>query len=128
MGLMTTNDLYHVGEKLAANYLTGKGYTVLCTNFRIKGGEIDIIALDRGTLVFAEVKTRSFHSINAALENVSHTKQVRITRTAVEYISRNQEYGNLNTRFDVLVLLYSKVTGTFKITHLQDAFLPVYDK
>lgn len=127
MELMTTNDLFHIGESLAAKYLIGKGYTILCNNFRIKGGEIDLIALDGKTLVFAEVKTRSWHSIQAALDNISRTKQARITRTAMEYIKRNPEYGKFGTRFDVLVLLYSKATETFNISHFEDAFIPVFD-
>ena len=46
------------GEQLAAWYLRAKGYRIIERNFRVRGGEIDIICRDRTTLVFVEVKTR----------------------------------------------------------------------
>jgi putative endonuclease len=123
---MSTKDLFHIGEELAAKYLTGKGYNILCKNFRIKGGEIDIIAIDGETLVFVEVKTRSWHSMRSALDNITYTKQVLITRTATEYINRNPEISKLGTRFDVLILFYSRETNSFGIKHFENAFLPVF--
>ncbi|HEY3781434.1 MAG TPA: YraN family protein [Fimbriimonadaceae bacterium] len=45
-------------EDKAADYLLEKGYTLITRRYRVKGGEIDIIALDGDTLVFAEVKER----------------------------------------------------------------------
>ncbi len=122
---MSTKDLFHIGEELAAKYLTGKGYSMLCKNFRIKGGEIDIIALDGDTLVFVEVKTRSYHSISAALENVNYTKQLRISRTAVEYINRDPQLGKYHTRFDIVVVLYCAKTNTLEVKHFPNAFLPI---
>lgn len=47
-----------LGEKIAENFLVQKGYQVLEKNFRRKGGEIDILALENNTLVAVEVKTR----------------------------------------------------------------------
>ena len=46
------------GEKAAAKYLRRRGYRIVARNYRCRGGEIDLIALDADTIVFVEVKTR----------------------------------------------------------------------
>lgn len=48
-----------LGEDLAYKFVQGLGYKILARNFRTRGGEIDIVAVDGDTLVFIEVKTRS---------------------------------------------------------------------
>lgn len=126
MNVINKSDLFHTGEYLAAKYMEGKGYEILCKNFRKKGGEIDIIARGQHTLIFIEVKTRSFHSMNSALQNISVTKQRRITSTADKYITQNPELGKLRVRFDVIVIFHDNTTNTYEIKHLEDAFLPVF--
>ncbi len=119
------NEIFHVGEELAAKFLANKGYTILKRNFRAATGEIDIIATHEDVLVFVEVKTRSKHSIRQALMNVSHTKQKRITLTAQRYIILEPECVKSRLRFDVIVVLYFCHTDSYQIEHLEDAFLPV---
>ena len=118
-------DLFHLGEDLAAKYLTGKGYDIVCRNYRTDGGEIDIIAEDEQHLVFVEVKTRSKHSIRQALINVAYTKQKRITLAAQRYINQHPECVKPRIRFDIIILLHFSDTDTFKIEHMMDAFVPV---
>ena len=48
-----------LGEKIAVNYLIDNDASILETNYRIKSGEIDIIAKLNEELVFIEVKSRS---------------------------------------------------------------------
>ncbi|NLK49443.1 MAG: YraN family protein [Candidatus Cloacimonetes bacterium] len=123
----STKSLARTGENLAAKYLLNKGYTLKCKNFRSKTGEIDLIMQDNQHLVFIEVKTRRYHSIDAALENINYTKRKRISQTAVQYINQNPKYGKLQTRFDIVVLIYDEYTNTFSIKHLPDAFHPVFE-
>ena len=52
-------DIGKLGETIACKYLRAKGYKIIEQNFRIRGGEIDIICAKAGTLVFVEVKTRT---------------------------------------------------------------------
>ena len=128
MNTMTQNTFSRIGEELAAKYLLGKGYELLCKNFRIKNGEIDLIMRTHELLVFIEVKTRRYHSIDAALQNITYTKRRHISTAAQEYINRNPEYAKLQTRFDIVLAFYQDSSNTFSIKHFPDAFYPVFGK
>ena len=123
----STQDLASIGEELSAKYLERQGYLLLCRNFRCRQGEIDLIVEKDQQLIFVEVKTRSYHSITSAVENIHYRKQQRISRTAQTYLNQNPDYGKYNTRFDAIIVLHDKRDETFKIHHFEDAFLPVLD-
>jgi putative endonuclease len=125
MDKLNPTELFHIGEDLAAKYLTGKGYEILCKNFRSEHGEIDLIARNNAHLVFVEVKTRTKHSMKLALMNVAYSKQKKITLTAETYITQNPDCVKHSFRFDIVVVFYFEATDTFKISHLEDAFPPV---
>lgn len=125
MKKLTKTELARAGENLAAQYLENKGYSVIIRNFRTKTGEIDIIVEKDQHLIFVEVKTRSYHSITSAVENIHYHKIRRISLTALQYIKQNPQFGKHNTRFDAVIVLYSPQTESFKITHFEDAFLPI---
>ena len=112
------------GEEIAANYLLKKGYKILFRNYHSQFGEIDIIALDRDTLAFIEVKTRS-SNFETAFSSVSFSKQQKLTKTALDFISKNYEYEDFLTRFDVIVVLFDQ-REEYRIKHMADAFLPDY--
>ncbi|MDZ4121720.1 MAG: YraN family protein [Candidatus Cloacimonadaceae bacterium] len=118
------HDLFVQGESIAARYLIAQGYTIVTQNYRAPCGEIDIIAKNEDTLIFCEVKTRRKHSINMALMNVSPKKQKHICNTAQYYINQIPAKSNLNTRFDIIVLFYDDSTDSFKVHHLENAFIP----
>ena len=65
------NDIGSLGESLAREWLTTKGYSVIDTNYRKSAGEIDIIAQKLAKIHFVEVKTVSYETINILRENVS---------------------------------------------------------
>ncbi|MDR3628779.1 MAG: YraN family protein [Desulfocapsaceae bacterium] len=92
------------GEEIAAAYLQREGYRILQRNYRQKCGEIDIIASDRGTLVFVEVKTRKDAAFGTPFEAVTRKKQRQIGRVAQEYLGRNNLF-NTPARFDVVSIL-----------------------
>ena len=102
------------GEKLAAKYLKKQGYTIISQNYKAKMGEIDIIAMDKDTLVFAEVKQRKTADFGAPREFVTKEKQRKIKNTAQLYMMKNKHNGNL--RFDVVEVLDKE------ITHIKNAF------
>ncbi|NQV17958.1 MAG: YraN family protein [Armatimonadetes bacterium] len=112
------------GEEIAANYLLKKGHKILFRNYHSQFGEIDIIALDKDTLAFIEVKTRS-SNFETAFSSVSFSKQQKLTKTALYFISKNYEYEDFLTRFDVIVVLFDQ-REEYRIKHLVDAFLPDY--
>ena len=127
MDKLTAKELFITGERLSREYLERRGFQILAQNFRQKCGEIDIVAKHEENLIFVEVKTRSFHSMDAALANVSYTKQKRISQTSQIYISLNPEYAKLNVRYDIIVVFYYPEHNDFALRHLEDAFLPILD-
>lgn len=123
----SSQELFKIGENIAAQHLASCGYTIICRNFRKQCGEIDLIVEKDQHLIFCEVKTRTSHYLESALASVAYTKQKKITRTAQIYINQNPQYGNYIFRFDVLVVFYYPNTDTFAVHHLEDAFFPVLD-
>lgn len=108
------------GEALAAAYLEKKGYQVLERNYRIRFGEIDLIAQDHETLVFVEVKARRSLRWGSPAQAVHYHKQGKIFQVAQLYLMR-QEQEDVPCRFDVVEVVISK-DGTSKIHHILNAF------
>lgn len=77
------------GEEIAVSYLRKKGYKIIERNFRAKGGEIDIIAIDGDTLVFIEVKARSTVEFGSPLEAITYRKMKALVKTAQFYKIKN---------------------------------------
>lgn len=120
-------ELAHLGENVAASYLVTNGYRVNCRNFRVQQGEIDLIVEKDQQLIFVEVKTRSYHSMDSAIANVNHQKQIHISRVAQIYCKQNPQFDKHNTRFDVIVVFHDSRHDTFSVKHFSDAFLPVFE-
>ncbi len=78
-------------EDIAAMFLKQSGYNILCRNYTLKTGEIDIIAAKNNMLVFAEIKYRSSDTYGRPAEAVDYKKQQKIIKTAEVFISRNEE-------------------------------------
>lgn len=89
-------------EDLAASYLIAEGYSVIEQNFATRQGEIDIISMYQGTLVFTEVKFRKNSRYGSALSAVSRAKQEKMVRTALLYMKKTGYPANQNCRFDVI--------------------------
>lgn len=83
-------------------------------------GEIDIVALDKGTLVFVEVKTRHSEEFGSPLEAVHETKQAQLRKIASTYLMKRNMHSK-PCRFDVIGILM-KEKGKFDITHVKNAF------
>jgi putative endonuclease len=88
-------------EDLCAELLERAGLRVLARNWRCRMGEIDLIAEDGGTLVFAEVRYRGSSSRGGAAESITPAKQARIIAAARAYLRGRPE---ADCRFDVLLL------------------------
>ena len=88
-----------LGEELVAFYLERSGYKILRRNYRIRGGEIDIIAASDEFIAFVEVKTRREGAMVSGFEAVGHRKKMLIIRTALRFLSEFPS--DLQPRFDV---------------------------
>lgn len=94
------------GETLACQYLTRQGYRIIVRNYRTKLGEIDIVAEERGTLVFVEVKTRRGHQCGHPFEAVTPAKCRQISKVALQYLAQTGREGQA-ARFDVVAISFS---------------------
>ncbi len=92
------------GEDLAVKYLKKKGYIIIERNFRCRFGEIDIIAQDKTSLVFVEVKTRRSRRYGLPCEAVNDGKIRHLKRMATYYIIVSSLY-NRDMRIDVIEIL-----------------------
>ena len=90
-------------EKLAAEFLNRIGYRIIETNYRSKAGEIDIIAREKGTIVFVEVKARNTGRFGSPKGAVTPAKQRKISMAALDYLKRSGQIG-VSARFDVVAI------------------------
>ena len=108
-----------IGEEAAVRALRNNGYKIIARNYRTKLGEIDIIAKDKDTFCFVEVKTRSSDKFGLPSEAVSEAKQKQIAKAALVYLKENKLLEQ-KARFDVVSVLNSKEGQ--KIDLIKNAF------
>jgi len=108
-------------EQLALEYLQAQGLTIVERNYRRRLGEIDLVALDNGVLVIAEVRTRSTDAFGGAAASVDGRKQRRIIRAAAQLLQRRRDYAALPVRFDVLIVI-AAATAAPEVQWLRHAF------
>ena len=107
------------GEEIAANFLREKGYKILGRNYKTKLGEIDIIALDKGTYCFIEVKTRNSDKFGLPQEALSVFKQRQISKSAL-YFLKEKNLLEKKARFDVVSVIMQD--GYPEVGLIKDAF------
>jgi putative endonuclease len=91
------------GEELACGELQRRGYVIVARRYRLRGGELDIVARDGPTLVFVEVKARVGHEFGEAAEAVTAYKRRRIAHLAVQYMAHHR-LPECPCRFDVVAI------------------------
>ena len=94
------------GEEIAVEYLKRLKYKIIERNYTCKLGEIDIIAKDKKTLSFIEVKTRASLMYGDPSHVVNKRKQHQISKAALHYIIKNN-LQNADARFDVVAIQLS---------------------
>ncbi len=118
--MMDKAETGRLGEESVCRYLEDKGYRIAARNYRIRGGEIDIIAENGEYLAFVEVKSRKPNSLVNGFEAVNKRKQGLIIRTASDYCCKNPT--ELQPRFDIAQVIISsgRVLGIDYITNAFD--------
>ena len=94
-------------EDLAVWYLKKNGYKILEQNYRTRLGEIDIIARDKKTLVFVEVKSRRSIRYGSPKWSVTHQKQRKISMVALQYLKKTRQT-DAAARFDVVAVISNR--------------------
>lgn len=98
----TTKSIGDTAESIAENFLIKNKLSIIEKNYRMKTGEIDLIANDQDTLVFIEVKYRKSTRFGHPLEMVTPGKQKKIIRTSQLYLQKHPKLSNKACRFDVI--------------------------
>ena len=109
------------GEKAAERFLRRKGYRLLARRFRYQHGDIDLIFLHDGCVVFVEVKTRSTAHAGTPAEAVTFSKQHKLTQLALVYLKKRRLLDH-PARFDVVSILWPEDNSDPQIDHFVNAF------
>ncbi len=94
------------GEEIAIRFLKKKGYRIVERNYSCKMGEMDIIAKEKDTLVFIEVKTRTSTAFGPPQFAVNSSKQIQLSKVALHFL-KEKGIGEIKARFDVVAILLS---------------------
>lgn len=97
----TTKQVGDAGEEIAVRHLLAHGLRVLARNFRVKGGEIDIVCRDGRTTVFVEVRRRARTDFGGAAWSITPAKQKRLVLAARHWLAR---HGEGDCRFDCVLI------------------------
>lgn len=113
------------GEDMAADYLEGKGFTILARNWRSGYYELDIVAVDDDGIHFVEVRTR----INPEIlpqETVNSAKQRKVVEAAKRFLREEayRRFSDFEAFFDVVGVTLSN-DGT-DLEYIPQAFIPMY--
>lgn len=113
------------GEDAAEHYLQKQGYAIIKKNYRIRGGEIDIIAKKRDDLVFFEVKSRSMSTYGYPEQSVGGKKAFFIARAIREYIRKARIPNTYYIRFDIIAVERESAAHSWRIHHIENVDLPM---
>lgn len=123
-GSREQRDLGRAGEEHAAQYYHRRGAEVIGRNVNFPVGELDLVVREPdGTVVFAEIKTRSTLDFGGA-ESVTPGKRRRLRAAATRWLSAHRDLGWVPVRFDVLLLVPAGpgTAGEFTVEHWEGIF------
>ncbi len=109
-----------LGEQIAVDYLRRHGYVIRERNHRTPMGEIDIVAVDRKTLAFVEVRTRQGSAFGTAAESITARKQRKLVQLAESYLQSCPESFQ-GYRIDVVVVEFSSSSTLRRVELIKNA-------
>jgi putative endonuclease len=116
---MQKKELGKKGEEVAVRFLKKSGYRIIQTNYACKMGEMDVIAKEKDTLVFIEVKTRTSTLFGSPQLAVNISKQKQISKVALNFLKEKQ-LEDVKARFDVVAILLGAKGEQIEL--IRDAF------
>ncbi|MDP2691799.1 MAG: YraN family protein [bacterium] len=105
------------GEHIALRYLESLGYRCLNQQWHCRYGELDLIMLDQGELVFVEVKMRESNRIAHPEDMINAQKRSRLSKTALSYIQKNRLEEHF-WRFDTVAITGNRLH--YDLEHFRD--------
>ncbi len=117
---MKRRDTGALGEKLAKDFLKKKGYRIIETNYRCPEGEIDIVARQKDSLIFIEVRTKTSREFGSPEESITPTKMKRLRTTAAHF---QQTHDNLPPlcRIDMVAVELNRERKPTRIELIENA-------
>ncbi len=107
------------GERIAAAHIESLGLVIEERNYRTRFGEIDLVARDGAETVFVEVRTKRSTAYGTPEESLTRRKQVRLVRTAQQYLA---EHGRADSSWRVdLVAITLQPDGPAHVSHVESA-------
>ena len=116
---MQKKELGKKGEEAALRFLKKRGYRIVEKNYVCKMGEMDIIAKEKDTLVFVEVKTRTSTFFGPPQLAVNSRKQRQLSKVALNYLNEKR-LKDVKARFDVVAILLRQKGEEIEL--IKDAF------
>ena len=110
-----------LGEELAYKYLSENGIKIIKRNYISKYGEIDLIGIEKETIIFIEVKLRNNISFGDPSEALDYKKINRIKKVAEFFLSEN-DYQDFDCRFDVIALVKNRFDNGYCINWLKNQY------
>lgn len=107
------------GEAVAASFLRRRGFRILVRNYRLRGGELDLICSKGTTLVFVEVRSRANLAYGHPLESITAAKRRHLLRAALVYL-KMQHWEERPFRFDLVAILWDQRGRPKEIIHLEN--------
>ena len=107
-------------EALACNYLMQKGLKLIEQNYYCRGGEIDLIMEDKGSVVFIEVRMRNNPNFGSGAESVDWRKQRKLTMAAMHFLQHHPKLAQQPARFDVIAI--NRQQNNTDIQWIENAF------
>ena len=107
-----------LAEDIAAQALRAKGYDILAQNFSTRFGEIDIIAKQKDTMVFVEVKSKTGNDFGIPEDMISKRKLRRIYTMAQLYMGEK----NVPSRVDIVAIVLGQSGEVLRLTHYENVY------
>ena len=125
------NKIGSLGEKIAAEFLEGKGFKIVSRNYRKTYGELDLVAFKANKCHFVEVKSVSWetprssgngvsHETKNPLENIHPQKVQRLKRVIQVYLVSHEIR---DWQFDIIAVLIDQNKRTAKVRYFEDVIL-----
>ena len=118
--MTSRKDLGNFGERVAKAHLEAKGYRVLETNFRVREGEVDIVAQRDGVVAFVEVKTRRGDAMGSAVEAIDARKAKRLLLAAQAFGQQHPELPP-GRRIDLIAIDLDAGGRVVSLQHIESA-------
>jgi len=107
-------------EELALRYLQRRGLRLIARNYRCRVGEIDLVMMKSGVVVFVEVRSRASPAFLNPKQTVDWRKQQRLARVAAWFLRSHRNFAGLPVRFDVVSVIAPNSRATLE--WIQHAF------